>query len=759
MAALNLYGLFRRACRVAAPYGIGVPSDSELVNRIVSARDEAAFEVIVWRHGPMVLSVCRRVLRNEQDAEDAFQATFLTFVRKAAAISQHRALAGWLYRVAHRICLRALDARTRRDDLEKRRAARSLVSAETDQRSLELKELLDAELDRLPERYRVPVVLCYLQGRTTEEVARELGCARGTVLSRLARARERLRGRLLRRGVSLTAGTFPVVLSENGAPALVPVALVEKTVRTGLASGLAPIAAPVAALSSGMLKTMLLTRLKFLGALTAAVFVVAGAGIWVHRALAERPSRGMAEPWAVAVVDEPRPQPKPFAKPKHQTHPITVTGMAVDARGKPLNDATIYLLSTNGIDAVVGSTKTDGDGHYAFKDAPLPVNRPNAPGASLRGTFQVYGTATGYGFAWHGMRSFLAIARPADFNPAGEDYDTFLGEPLVMNLQFHTATRLYGQLADESGKPIKGAKVAIRNADYFDIGNKESHINFREFWGLHQVEAKRTTAMTDETGRFRLDGLPPEVCFWVHVEHPVYAALWLYAVTTDRAVTERDYQGRKQVVHSGPLSLTLLKPRRITLGVVYDDTGKPAAGIRVATSGSGADAIGYSASGTTDAQGQLLLKLPPGEYPLVADPKGDLPYIRTPALLTVSKISEEQTGELRMNPGCILILKAVDAGTGKGIPQIRFACATEDDPRNWVGIYGDTGWVAENHSDVNGKVRVVLAPGKRNFKVGWPMPAGYEAVRSDEDLDEPGTRAVKLPAGETVTVTFKLRKK
>jgi hypothetical protein len=196
------------------------------------------------------------------------------------------------------------------------------------------------------------------------------------------------------------------------------------------------------------------------------------------------------------------------------------------------------------------------------------------------------------------------------------------------------------------------------------------------------------------------------------------------------------------------------------LQAVYDDTGKPAPGIRVGMSGSGADAVGYWAGGTTNAQGKLLLKLPPGEYPITADPKGDLPYIRTQQILSVAKAPEEQPYELRMNPGCVLILEVVDEVTGKGVAQVPFGYSTEGDPEIWMSVYGDTGRIADHHTDANGRVRVVLAPGKRNFKAGWgKLPADYEAVPSDEDIRGPGTRAVDLPPGGTVTVKFKLRKK
>ncbi len=220
----------------------GDPADAQLLERFVAGRDEAAFEVLVWRHGPMVLGVCGRVLGHEQDAEDVFQATFLTLARQAGSIARGESLGGWLYRTA---CRAALRARARRP------SARSLavdVAAPFDPDETaraELRPLLDEEINRLPAKYRTPIVLCYLEGLTLEEAARQLGCPRGTVSSRLAAARDRLRGRLARRGLGATAG-FAALLSGQVGGAAPAAALVRSTVRAALlpAPGGVPVPVP-----------------------------------------------------------------------------------------------------------------------------------------------------------------------------------------------------------------------------------------------------------------------------------------------------------------------------------------------------------------------------------------------------------------------------------------------------------------------------------------------------------------------------------
>ncbi|MBX9581720.1 MAG: RNA polymerase sigma factor, partial [Gemmataceae bacterium] len=199
-----------RRLRRADPPG-DTCSDVDLLARFVRDRDEAAFELLVWRHGGMVLSACRRSLGHYQDAEDAFQATFLVLARKAGGVGRGAALPAWLHRVAVRISARAAS---------RRRVAKPLVgdvpgpSVADPLAVSEVAALLDAEIDRLPDRLRRAVVLCYLEGLTAAEAGRRLGCPTGTVESRLATARRTLRVWLARRGVTTPVGVFAFVGGE-----------------------------------------------------------------------------------------------------------------------------------------------------------------------------------------------------------------------------------------------------------------------------------------------------------------------------------------------------------------------------------------------------------------------------------------------------------------------------------------------------------------------------------------------------------------
>jgi RNA polymerase sigma factor (sigma-70 family) len=199
----------------------GQLSDAQLLERFVRAKDEAAFESLLWRHGPMVLGLCRRMLRHRHDAEDAFQAVFLVFFRKADSISRRGCVASWLYKVAYRLAVKARARSASRADDDS--LIESLPAPEGPDALLaaDRRAALDDALSRLPEKYRVPLVLHYLEGKTVAQAAQEIGCPPGTVSGRLNRARELLRRRLARRGVVLAGAAVPAVLAQEGKAAAV----------------------------------------------------------------------------------------------------------------------------------------------------------------------------------------------------------------------------------------------------------------------------------------------------------------------------------------------------------------------------------------------------------------------------------------------------------------------------------------------------------------------------------------------------------
>jgi RNA polymerase sigma factor (sigma-70 family) len=262
-------------------YG-SVLSDAELLRRFVAYRDEHAFAALVVRHGPMVFGVCRRLLRHAQDAEDAFQATFLILVRKAAVIGRRELLANWLYGVATRVAARARILATRRQEREGTNMEQLAVATREPTESRDLSAAIEEEVQRLPAKYRSPIVLCYLEGHTNEEAAGELCCPIGTIKTRLARAREMLRKRLLRRGLALSTAAFSAALSPEALAAPLPPALIHSTLQAAASFAAASptavgiVSAQAVALTKGVLHTMFVTKMKMLAALVLALAVVVG---------------------------------------------------------------------------------------------------------------------------------------------------------------------------------------------------------------------------------------------------------------------------------------------------------------------------------------------------------------------------------------------------------------------------------------------------------------------------------------------------
>ncbi|HEY7315185.1 MAG TPA: sigma-70 family RNA polymerase sigma factor [Gemmataceae bacterium] len=291
-------------------------TDGQLLDCFLTQRDDAAFAALVKRHAPMVWGVCRRVLHHHHDAEDAFQATFLVLVRKAATVEPKEMVGNWLYGVAYQTALKARSVSTRRREREKQMVEMAEPAVEEREVWNDLQPLLDQELSCLPDKYRVPIVLCDLEGKTRKEAARQLGWPEGTVAGRLAAGRKMLARRLARRGGALSGGVLAAVLSHNAAWAGVPPAVVSSTIQaaTMLAAGQAAaaglISVKVAALTAGVVKTMLLNPLKTATAVLLAVGIL-GAGGVVYRPQTTGRADAQGEQYALAMAGE---ENKPLAR-------------------------------------------------------------------------------------------------------------------------------------------------------------------------------------------------------------------------------------------------------------------------------------------------------------------------------------------------------------------------------------------------------------------------------------------------------------
>jgi RNA polymerase sigma factor (sigma-70 family) len=417
----------------------GTLGDAELVGRVVAERDPAAFEVLLWRHGAMVLGLCKRLLRHEQDAEDAFQATFLVLLRKAPSIGKRQALGAWLYRVAYRVALRARARQQRRSLRERPEVDVPVTEATPELIWRDLRPVLDEEVNELPEKYRTPFILCYLDGLTNEEAARHLGCPRGTVLSRLAWARQRLRDRLARRGVALSAVALTAALSAPTMSAAPPAPLVATTAKaaTVLAAGstaASTISLHAAVLTEGVLRDMFLNRLKIVaaallgvGALTLTVGAItaqksrAGQAARLAREARRAAAGEAAGSQTVAAAAPATKADVPARQAHHEArHPALLRApnhgiqpqVAVDAKGA------VHLLYFKG-------EPLAGDIFYARSEEGVHFKHPlrvNSQPASAVATGNIRGAQLALGkdgrvhVAWNGSAKALPKA-PGDSHP------------------------------------------------------------------------------------------------------------------------------------------------------------------------------------------------------------------------------------------------------------------------------------------------------------------------------------------------------
>src|SRR5438309_6191982 len=310
----RMHGVLRELRRAALLHEGGDLSDEQLLDHFLGEHDEAAFEALVRRHGPMVMGVCRRILHNAHDAEDAFQATFLVLVRKAASIIPRAMVASWLYGVAYRTALGARTANARRRAKEKEMPRREALDQDIWSK---LRPLLDHELSHLPDKYRLPIVLCDLEGKSRKDAARQLGWLEGTLSGRLARARVLLARRLSARGLALSGGALASSLSSSTALASVPAPLVMSTVKAAtlladgsvMAAGVVP--AKVAILVHGVLRAMMMTKIKIVTVWLLAVGVLGGSvGLVTYPAEVSAQSSSKPSPSAIPAVGVQTPRAK-----------------------------------------------------------------------------------------------------------------------------------------------------------------------------------------------------------------------------------------------------------------------------------------------------------------------------------------------------------------------------------------------------------------------------------------------------------------
>jgi RNA polymerase sigma factor (sigma-70 family) len=325
MSGLRLRTILHRLWRSAGTPNTGTVGDADLLRRWVAGRDPMAFEVLLWRHGPMILELCRRLLRREQDAEDAFQSAFLALALKGNAISKGEAVGSWLYTVAYRAALQLRGASRLPHSCDPHALDRLAAPAPGEAGARELRAALDEEVRRLPEKYRAAFVLCYLEGLTNEEAAQRLGRPVGTVVSRLARARHWLRRRLTGRG--LAPAVVVSLLSARAARSTLPALLTEEVTRAAalVAAGKAAeaVSPAVAALTHGVLRAMCKSKMVTIALIVLAVAALGVIGTSIS--LVDQNQQRSAVAWyeaQAAFAQQPNPSGFSPTRPPSPTPPF-----------------------------------------------------------------------------------------------------------------------------------------------------------------------------------------------------------------------------------------------------------------------------------------------------------------------------------------------------------------------------------------------------------------------------------------------------
>jgi beta-lactamase regulating signal transducer with metallopeptidase domain/tetratricopeptide (TPR) repeat protein len=464
--------------------------------------------------------------------------------------------------------------------------------------------------------------------------------------------------------------------------------------------------------------------------------------------LAEEPAAQPSQP--AEAKPEPDPEPKPTF------HPITVTGQALDSAGKPLEGATIFLIATNVVQQTLGETKTGRDGRFEFRDAKLPIPKQAKGDFYKQGNFLVFGKAPGRAFSWRGMKTLCIDPRfvGADGKLDAHQRETgyLPGEKIELDLTFAAPRPLTGRVVDEKGGPVSKVQLRLANCDFINTAGKESHMNYREFWGMNQageLMPEQFLAESDTEGKFTLPHVPPEMLLWLLLEHADYAGTSLYTATSDSPPAEHD----GHPVEKLPLTIKLRSVRTIPVEVTFFDTGKPAKDVSV--SAYEKRASGTYANGKSDEKGRVTLKLPPGRYKFLGDPPQDSDYIRTMQELVVEDVPAQQPAALQLDSGCVLVFKAIDADTGKGVAGVSFWYEMDEPKGSRTGVQANTTYISHPKTNDKGDLRAVVIPGKRYYGIGYsPLPEGYRVVNP---TDQTKGRELTCAAGEKMVVEFKVR--
>jgi RNA polymerase sigma factor (sigma-70 family) len=737
-------------------------SDRELLERFNDKRrgpdGEAAFAALVGRHGPMVLGVCRQLLGDWQHAEDAFQAVFFVLAQRAGSIQDPDLLGNWLYGVATRtarcanqqiVCRRK---REERDTMSGSGAglgvAAEATSPPADQAVIdrEAAEAIHAEVGRLPRAFRLPVVLCYFEGLTLDQAARRLRCPPGTLRSRLARAREKLRLGLTRRGVALPAAALAAVLTPRNSSASFPPILCEATTRAATAfaarhAASGTLSASAATLAQEVLRTMLIHKLKLIAmavALCTAVSTGAGlatrsldmnedamkdkdpmrAATAVGRApqdaaqapAAGRGSRddvGRGSPDPARTADRRSPEQAPARThpraPRSYSQPagrMNVAGRVLDAAGKPVPGAEVEVFesartpwvgASEEIEPYSVSTqgKSDGEGRFRVDAARTSSTRVRELG--------VLAAAPGYGLGWTRLN-------PDAAEPAAD-----------IKLPPEHTVRL--RLIDVYGAPARKVEVSVLYLSQLDRKGRPSWIHLGQ---SHSATTRSWPGpfITDDHGRIAIKGLGRGVTFALGVTDIRYARQELYIEPESSA--------------AGTEMILALEPARVIEGrVLAADTGQPIPNAIVSATSRvhNEHASGFfTAKIRADAEGRFKINPIAGkDYTIGAFPTGGEPYLVLQEKANLTPAQMKATRDIKLPRGVLIRGKVTEQGTGRPLAASSIQYVPDGADASVL-----SGWQAIVPSEDDGSFRIAVAPGKGHLLIFGPTGQFV--------LDEPGSK-------------------
>ncbi len=724
-------------------------SDEQLLHAFMTRRDDIAFAVLMRRHGPMVLHVCRRVLGHEQDAEDAFQATFLVFARNVAALRNKASLASFLHGTAYRTALKAKQSAARRRKHEGQAPSRPWADPTDELSWREVRAALDEEILQLPEIYRSVFILCSLEYLSREETARRLGLKEGTVSSRLTAARKRLAQQLARRGVELTAVLAATTLVSQSVSAAMMMATIKAAVATATGEEVAGIvSASVIELAKSTTTAMIAGKAKMATVLLLAVGMMTGASVWAYRGLAANafPAVAVSTEPSTAKADE---KPQASAPKRGARKSVEIQGRVLDPDGKPRAGAKLLLLEENGNPRQLGTTEADGQFHVIVPN--------DAKGSHL------LAQAEGFGIDF------------VDF-PRGD-----AKEPIEFRLVKDRA--IHGRIVNTEGKPVAGARLALSNLgvyadnsmDSFLITWKKRHFmsglpgGVKHLWSGAE---KLFSATTDAEGRFVLRGLGDERFIALRVSGAGIADDDLWIVNRggfdpkpyNQATLDNIPKGYENFVPRwllhGPEPSIVAEAEKILRGVVKEsgtDKGRPGVVVQL-TRREGGELLKFFLQARTDAQGRFEIRGAHKAKSYMLEVGADMTEGYLPSQVWAADTAGYQpiTVDITVKKGVIVTGRLIDGATGKPIHGFAMTAVLNNNP--FLKDYPPLdAWLPRRDTDANGVFRLVAIPGPVLLMGGlnnYTSSFQYKAVEPDPKYPQyfdkqglPNSVAFYVPGG------------